>query len=380
MATQPAHLVHGMGTAMEAPTWPAITADEADAAIARFPAAGRLTGLHWHSPRPFSAATLAHTTQGAFLVKRHHRSVRSIAGLAEEHSFIAHLAGAGMSVPEVMATADGATAVTSGAWSYELHRAAPGADLYRDSLSWTPFASHAHAHAAGVALANLHAAARSFTAPARRPQPLVASFTILPAADPIAAAEAYVAARPALAAFLESRPWRRELASLLDALGQGVAALLAGQAPLWTHNDWHPSNLLWASDGSVRTAFDFGLADRTCAVHDIATAIERTAVRWLDLGRGTDDIGDPEAALALLAGYATVAPLGRAALAAIVRVLPLVHLEFALSEIDYFTAVVEDPASAALAWDGYVIGHAAWFRSASGRDFLRALETGAPQQ
>ncbi|RXD06723.1 aminoglycoside phosphotransferase family protein [Sphingomonas sp. UV9] len=380
MATQPAHLVHGMGTAMEAPTWPAITADEADAAIACFPAAGRLTGLHWHSPRPFSAATLAHTTQGAFLVKRHHHSVRSIAGLAEEHAFIAHLAGADMSVPEVMATAAGATAVASGAWSYELHRAAPGADLYRDSLSWTPFASHAHAHAAGVALANLHAAARSFTAPARRPQPLVASFTILPAADPIAAAEAYVAARPALAAFLESRPWRRELASLFDALGQGVAALLAGQAPLWTHNDWHPSNLLWASDGSVRTAFDFGLADRTCAVHDIATAIERTAVRWLDLGQGTDDIGDPEAALALLAGYATVAPLGRAALAAIVRVLPLVHLEFALSEIDYFTAVVEDPASAVLAWDGYVVGHAAWFRSASGRDFLRALETGAPQQ
>ncbi|MEG3166891.1 phosphotransferase [Sphingomonas sp. LB3N6] len=380
MATQPAHLVHGMGTAMEAPTWPAITADEANAVIARFPAAGRLTGLHWHSPRPFSAATLAHTTQGAFLLKRHHRSVRSIEGLAEEHAFIAHLAGAGMSVPEVMATADGATAVTSGAWSYELHRAAPGADLYRNSLSWTPFASHAHAHAAGVALANLHEAARSFSAPARRPQPLVASFTILPAADPLAAAEAYVAARPALAAFLESKPWRRELARLFEALGQGLAPLLAEQTPLWTHNDWHPSNLLWTNGGSVRTAFDFGLADRTCAVHDIATAIERTAVRWLDLGQGTDDIGDPEAALALLAGYATTAPLARADIAAVVRVLPLVHLEFALSEIDYFTAVVEDPASAGLAWDGYVIGHAEWFLSTPGQDFLRAIEAGAHSQ
>lgn len=380
MATQAAHLVHGMGTAMEAPTWPAITADEANAVIARFPAAGRLTGLHWHSPRPFSAATLAHTTQGAFLLKRHHRSVRSIEGLAEEHAFIAHLAGAGMSVPEVMATADGATAVTSGAWSYELHRAAPGADLYRDSLSWTPFASHAHAHAAGVALANLHEAARSFSAPARRPQPLVASFTILPAADPLAAAEAYVAARPALAAFLESKPWRRELARLFEALGQGLAPLLAEQTPLWTHNDWHPSNLLWTNGGSVRTAFDFGLADRTCAVHDIATAIERTAVRWLDLGQGTDDIGDPEAALALLAGYATTAPLGRATIAAVVRLLPLVHLEFALSEIDYFTAVVEDPASAVLAWEGYLIGHAEWFLSDAGRSFLRAIEAGAPPQ
>lgn len=377
MATQPAHLVHGMGTAMEAPTWPAITADEAEAVLARFSGAGRMTGLHWHSPRPFSAATLAHTTQGAFLLKRHHSSVRTVEGLADEHAFIAHLAGKNVSVPEVMTTADGATAVASGAWSYELHRGAPGADLYRDSLSWTPFTSHAHAHAAGVALANVHEAARSFTAPARRPQPLVASFTILPAADPISAAEAYVSARPALAGFLASRPWRRELAHLFEALGQGLAPLLAGQPMLWTHNDWHPSNLLWATDGSVRTVFDFGLADRTCAVHDIATAIERTAVRWLDLGQGTDDIADPDAAVALLAGYATVTPLGRADIAAVVRLLPLVHLEFALSEIDYFTAVVEDPASAALAWDGYLIGHAEWFLSDPGRSFLHAIEAGA---
>ncbi len=362
---------------MESPTWPAITADEAEAVLARFPAAGRMTGLHWHSPRPFSAATLAHTTGGTFLVKRHHRSVRSLEGLAEEHAFIAYLAGKGVSVPEVMTTSDGATAVESGAWSYELHREAPGADLYRDSLSWTPFASYAHAHAAGVALGKLHEAARSFTAPARRPQPLVASFTILPAADPLVAAEAYVTARPALAAFLASRPWRHELAHLFEALGEGLASLLAKQPPLWTHNDWHPSNLLWASDDSVRTVFDFGLADRTSAVHDIATAIERTAVRWLDLGQGTDDIADPEAALALLAGYATVAPLGPANVAAVVRLLPLVHLEFALSEIDYFTAVVEDPASAELAWDGYLIGHAEWFQSASGQNFLRSIEAGA---
>ncbi|KQN30345.1 aminoglycoside phosphotransferase [Sphingomonas sp. Leaf34] len=366
-----------MGTAMEAPTWPAITAEEAAAVIARFPSAGRMTGQHWHSPRPFSAATLVHTTQGAFLLKRHSRGVRTTEGLAEEHAFIAHLAGAGLAVPEVMVTADGATAVASVAWSYELHRAAPGADLYRDSLSWTPFASHAHAHAAGVALATLHEAARSFSAPARRAQPLVASFTILPAADPVAAAETYVAARPALAAFLAPRPWRRELARLFAALGQGLAPLLAGQVSLWTHNDWHPSNLLWGRDGRVETVFDFGLADRTCAVHDIATAIERTALHWLDLGQGTDDIADPDAALALLAGYATVVPLDGEDIAAIIRLLPLVHIEFALSEIDYFTAVVEDEDSAALAWDGYLIGHAAWFLSDPGQGLIRAIEAGA---
>jgi Ser/Thr protein kinase RdoA (MazF antagonist) len=369
------HLVHGMGTTMETPTWPAITIDEAAAVIASFPAVGRLTALHWHSPRPFSAATLVHTTKGAFFLKRHHHSLRSIAGLAEEHAFIAHLASAGVSVPEILSAADGATAIARDEWSYELHREAPGQDLYRNSLSWTPFLSHAHAHAAGVALARLHVAARSFPAPARQLQPLVASFTILPAADPVAAAEAYVAARPAMAAFLAPRPWRRELGQLSVALGDGLPAMLADQVPLWTHNDWHPSNLLWADDGSVRTVFDFGLADRTCAVHDIATAIERTAVQWLKLGQGEDaTIADPDAALALLAGYATIAPLSRSNLATIVRLLPLVHVEFALSEIDYFTGVVADPASAALAWDEYLVGHAAWFRSAPGQDFLRRID------
>jgi Ser/Thr protein kinase RdoA (MazF antagonist) len=364
-----------MGTAMETPTWPAITIDEAAAVVASFPAAGRLTALHWHSPRPFSAATLVHTTKGAFFLKRHHHSLRSIAGLAEEHAFIAHLASAGVSVPEILSAADGATAIARDEWSYELHREAPGQDLYRDSLSWTPFLSHAHAHAAGVALARLHVAARSFPAPARRPQPLVASFTILPAADPVAAAEAYVATRPAMAAFLAPRPWRRELGQLFAVLGEGLPSMLADQVPLWTHNDWHPSNLLWADDGSVRTVFDFGLADRTCAVHDIATAIERSAVQWLKLGQGKDaTIADPDAALALLAGYETIQPLSRSDIATIVRLMPLVHVEFALSEIDYFTEVVADPASAALAWDEYLVGHAAWFRSAPGQDFLRRID------
>jgi hypothetical protein len=32
--------------------------------------------------------------------------------------------------------------------------------------------------------------------------------------------------------------------------------------------------------------FDFGLADRSCAAHDLAIAIERTAFAWLELGGG----------------------------------------------------------------------------------------------
>ena len=362
-----------MGTGMEAPTWPAITSDEAAAVLARFPAAGDMGPLRWHSPRPFSAAVLVDAAGGNFVLKRHHRRVRSPAGLAEEHRFIAHLACA-IAVPEIVPAADGASAVALGEWTYELHRQAPGEDLYRDRPSWTPFLSRAQAHGAGVALARLHAAARGFAAPARAVQPLVASFSILPAADPMAATEAYVAARPALADFLSGRLWQNELTPLFVGPGAGLAARLACEAPLWTHNDWHPSNLLWDRDGGVRTVFDFGLADRTCALHDVAIAIERTAVAWLDLGQGDEARADPDAALALLAGYETIASIDRAGL---VHLLPLVHLEFALSEVDYFAGVVGDRAAAAQAWDAYLLGHATWFRSAPGEDLLRRIAGGA---
>jgi len=374
MADAAHHLVHGMGEALETPSWPAITAAEAEAILVRFPAAGRVLSLNWHSPRPFSAATLFQASRGAFLLKRHHVRLRTPDALAEEHGFIAHLRAAGVPVPDILLSREGAGAVVEGDWSYELHRSAAGADLYRDRASWTPFLSHAHAHAAGAALARLHRAARDYDAPARLPHPLVASFTILPAADPLAAADAYVAARPALAAFLADRPWQAELARLFGALGAGLAERLAGQPSLWTHNDWHPSNLLWADDGTVRTVFDFGLADRSCALHDLATAIERTAIAWLRLGEGQDDgIADAGAARALLAGYRSELPLAAADIETIARLLPLVHVEFALSEVDYFAGVLADRDHAVLAWEGYLIGHADWFLSGAGRDFLRQL-------
>jgi Ser/Thr protein kinase RdoA (MazF antagonist) len=372
-----AHCVHGMGLAMEAPTWPAITLDEAAAVLASFPDASALEALHWHSPRPFSAATLVHTSGGSLLLKRHDRRVRSVAGLAEEHGFIAHLAAAGMPVPDLLRTGEGASAIVRGDWTYELHRQALGEDLYRDRLSWTPFQTGDHARAAGVALAQLHRASEGYDAPARAVQPLVASFSILSAADPMAAAQAYINGRPALAEFLRKRNGCKGLVSLFATLGEGLAPGLARQKPLWTHNDWHPSNLLWSADGGVETVFDFGLADRTCAVHELATAIERTAFAWLELGERRDDhIGDPVAALSLIAGYETLRPLDAVVKEAIVRLLPLVHIEFALSEIDYFAGVVGDADPALLAWEGYLLGHAEWFQSFAGQDFLARLRIG----
>lgn len=368
------HYTHGMGTGLEAPSWPAITREEAEAVLARFPEAGGLQALDWHSPRPFSSAALAHTDRGELFLKRHSARLRSPAGLADEHAFITHLAARGQQVADLLVADTGATALAIGDWTWEIHRKAVGLDLYRDRQSWTPFFTLDHARGAGAALARLHLAARGFDAPARPVQPLVASLSILTAPDPLAAARAYVAARPGLAAYLAGRDWERELAEMFATLGaQDLAPDLAAQAPLWTHNDWHPSNLLWSEAGAVATVLDFGLADRTCALHDLATALERIAVRWLEIG-GDAPIAEPEAALALLSGYDSVLPLTADDRALLARLLPLVHVEFAMSEADYFHGVLGRAQDADLAWDGFLLGHGAWFTGQEGRALLVLIQ------
>jgi len=278
-------------------------------------------------------------------------------------------------VATLLADDTGVTALADGAWVWEVHRQSEGADLYRDRPSWTPFLGPAHAHAAGIALARLHRAAETYTAPVRPAEPLVTSLTILPAGDPLAAADHYIAARPALAAYLADKDWRGALKRLFGAWGLATWGQdLAAQPPLWTHNDWHPSNLLWAADGTVATVLDFGLADRTCALHDLATALERCAVRWLESdGTAGQDLSEIADAEALLAGYASERPLSAADRALLARLLPLVHIEFALSEADYFAGVLGRVRDADLAWHGYLIGHADWFAGPAGQALLAAV-------
>lgn len=366
------HLVHGLGHAEEPAAWPPITLAEAAAVARGFPAAGAIAALTWRSPRPFSAAALISGEAGPLLIKRHHQLVRDAATLQTEHRFALHLAERGVPVPAIMRSAAGASVVTEGEWTYELHAVAAGHDLYRDRPSWTPWLSAGHAHAAGIMLARLHRAAQGFAAPPRDSAPLVASFSIVPARDPLAAAGAYIAARPALARFLADQPWQEQLGAVFAQHHGGLPGLLASQPPLWTHNDWHPSNLTWTDQGEVATVFDFGLATRTCALHDLVTAIERTAIGWLDLAGGTVAT-DPEAALALIAGYRTLCPLDADALIAL---LPLVHIEFALAEVDYFSGLLGNQAAAMQAWQGYALDHAQWFAGDQGRAFLATLAQG----
>jgi len=76
---------------------------------------------------------------------------------------------------------------------------------------------------------------------------------------------------------------------------------------------------------------------------------------------------------ALLDGYEELRPLDGPEASALEAVLPVAHIEYALSEVEYFAAVVRSETNADLAYDDYLVGHARWFEGALGSALLGYL-------
>ena len=371
--------MHGLDGTLVKPDWPPLTDAEVREVLACFPELVPPFRIVSVSPRPFSAASVVLTREARVFVKRHARAVRDAAGLREEHRFLEYLRNRGAAVPEVYRHMRGETAVEVGEWTYEVHEVPAGIDAYEAAISWTPFRGAEHARSAGQAMARLHLAAEGYDAPTRAGRPLVAGFSIYASTDPVAAFTAYVDARPALREYLGERNCREEALQLLAPFHAEVLPLLPLLTPLWTHNDLHPSNLFWSSaesDARVTAAIDFGLCDRTSAVHDLAHAIERSMVDWLAL---VNDPAHPEKVAvhfdhlwALLEGYETVRRLTDAEARSLAPMLALCNAEFALSETDYFVSVLHSKEKAWYACEGYLVLHPRWWRG-EGEKLLDAI-------
>lgn len=375
--------VHGLTNNWAEPDWPFLTVPELDRVLRAFPDARGARAILSYSPRPFSAASTVETARGQVFVKRHHSTVRDLEGLKEEHRLLHHLRERGAKVVRPLSDDTGETAISNPPWTYEVHSIPQGIDLYQKDLSWTPFRSAAQARAAGRALAELHLVLNDFDAPVRKAQPLVSSFTIFAGDNPESALQDYLAARPDLATYLDGSDWPARVREIVFPWHASLRPFLQHLPSMWTHNDFHASNLFWTSDAldaTVDGIVDFGLADRTTAIHDLATAIERNGIRWLELAGAFDDVVHLDHILMLLHGYDEVRPLSEREAEALPKLLPIVHAEFALSEADYFLRVLHSPDRAELAVNGYFLGHAAWFRTENGKRLLDALENWAPNR
>ena len=371
---------HGLDGQLVQPDWPVLRLDEVDQLLRSFPQAQRAERILSYSPRPFSAASIVQTPAGKVFVKRHHHSVRDRHSLLEEHRWLTHLSQRTALVKKPLQDHQGETAITRDVWTYEVHPHGDGRDLYEQAQSWTPFLSSAHARHAGRALAELHRASAGYNAHARNPAPLVTSFQVFAHDDPWPALQKYVEQRPGLYSYLDQRDWLSETQQVFRPLHEKLRLLLPVFQPLWTHNDFHASNLLWSDDSPnahVTDIFDMGLSDRTNAIHDVATAIERNGIEWLQIHDPARDPLHLQQIDQLLQGYEESHSFSREEADALVAVLPLVHAEFALSEVHYFFGVLKSQEKADVAYLEYFLGHARWFGSDRGKQLLDHLHAWA---
>ena len=369
---------HGMGTELVEPEWASLSVAVIQKLLQYYPQFQQVSEIVWHSPRPFSSAAIAVIDGEKRFVKRHATALRDVQGLLEEHGIIQHLRTQGIPTSVIVQGVGGQTAFTIGDWTYEMHEIGAGVDIYQDAVSWSPFTSTAHAFAAGEMLANVHIAAASYTGGKRHVRPLVSDFAIWLSDDPLQATRQFFVGRPGLKTYMGKRNWEQDFQTALFPFYEQFKPYKDGLQPLWTHNDWHASNLLWtdrSEQAQVATVLDFGLGNETFAVYDIATALERNVVEWLEIEDANKDVIHVEAACTFLRGYQSVRPLSQQEKKALVTILPLVHTDFALSEIDYFMRITKKPQDADVAYDVFLIGHAQWFNGVQGQQLLEAIAT-----
>lgn len=379
--------------------WPLIASEEARVALSAFglPINAR---IDWHSERPFSAVARLATEDGQIrFLKRHHYALRDADALETEHRFIAHLAARGHGVALPLSTKDGRTAFVRGEWCYECFPRLNGKDLYRDTMSWEPYRSSAHALEAGRALAAFHEASLGWEAPTRAEKPLVSSLSpFLHTDGPAIGLSEWIEGQPSLLNAIIRYGGLARLIDLVAPLLENARHILANVTPHWGHGDWHGSNLVWRREQGIDTVhapFDFSMADRTSRHFDIAVALERSMIDWLHPisppdhgppvatssayherrtspdttssvtclkpGRGVEYHVQHEHIDAFLQGYGSVYALKQADNAAIAAMLPLAHITFACSEIWYYDTLVNAPDLACATWETYLQDHSLWF-------------------
>ncbi|GAN91426.1 aminoglycoside phospho transferase [Gluconobacter frateurii M-2] len=354
--------------------WPLLTLDEAGYVLERFTLPSVPDTLLWHGQRPFSATALVKLTNGAVLfLKRHDPRLRDQSALMEEHAFMTHLASQGLPVQVPLKDRAGSSVMEENGWTYEVFRPLPGLDLYRDVQSWEPFFCVEQAHTAGRTLAHLHLAAKKYAAPARPDNRLLlSSFQAITHPDLETGLARWRNSQPGLNTVFATPSWKQQLKSLLP-FHNRLKPLLPDIEPLWGHGDWHPSNQFWTSrepSAEICGIFDFGMSDQTCAAYDLAVAIERTAITWL----APNYMVAWDQLTALLTGYQSINSLSPTDRKLVVAFLPLVHVEFALSEVSYYRTLVHDEASATVTYSDYLLGHAHWFAGPDGQALLQWLE------
>jgi Ser/Thr protein kinase RdoA (MazF antagonist) len=358
---------------------------ELAAMLELYPEAGTLRRRVRDSGRPYSAGTLVETTAGRFFLKKRSCSFRPRGDVLWRHRLIAHLTEEGFPTPRIVATAEGETLTERTGFCYELFDAAAGEDRYRDYHSWMPFERREHARSAGEMLARFHRATGRFpldgtTPPGRSPHtPMSARFDLAFAPDLLAAIEERISASSALSQYFSGIRWKNELGSLYLDFHRELRRYLPGVTPAVTHGDWHANNLLFDGEAVV-SVIDFHLADVSFRAYDLAVALDRNGIRWLDILAGEPEAVRYDVLEDLLRGYASIIPISMVEAELLGALLPIHQLDLALSNVEYYLVHEGKRERADWAYGVYLRDHTRHFLTSAGQriiTFVRQAAAGA---
>lgn len=379
-------LGHGMGAEPESKDWPHINEIELSRLKKNYIELDGDLKIIWRSPRPFSSALIVevHSNNGdddnsernLYFIKRSYHSFRKVKDLLEEHEFIRYLQKVGINVPRLVHSLQNTTALQIGNWTYEVHHRADGLDIYADQLSWKPFYYPEHAAKAGELLAKLHNRAEHFlNNEGRSARYLVSNQKLLESDDIVLAIKKRIRSSRDLKSYFADKDIDQKFFDQISHVHQNVKVALQTAPKIWTHNDFHASNLLWSentSKANVSTLIDFGLSDRNSAIYDLAVAIERNFIDWLNLENSQEIYIDQIGLATFIQAY-----LSNIESASNLKFLPdllkIVHLDFAFSELEYFIGITKNLKHADAAYYDWILSHTYWFTSEYGQKFTEYL-------
>lgn len=338
--------------------WPDLTESELSEWLSHFPMAGSFQRVIKPGGRPLASSAVVETTNGVFFVKRRPKSSRTHAGLKAEHAFISHLRESAIATPNVLTTQAGQSFLElPDAW-IEAQESAAGEDLYAGRHTWQPFLNPSHGVALGRMLRQLHTASGSFQAP--NVEDLGAPSGLFVMAERSLRA---IGERPLLRPFLERRPcWLEEL-QVVAPFAEQVGRWLQKAPRVWCHGDPQANNCFWANDG-VASVIDFHLSAPNPPLYDLAVALDRNCLLWLDILAGNDEAVDWSSIEALLMGYG---PMGEEDANILPDLLAICQLDFSIELLEYYWHVEQSPLKATWCWEAYLIGHTAWHAGEAGQ-------------
>lgn len=302
--------------------WPALASDELNDLLAELPSVGAFERIVQVSGRPLSAAALVQASRSLVFVKRHDMRVRPCEDVAQEHALIAHLIHREVKTPRAIGL------MTRGRWVYEIFEAADGEDRYRERHTWSGLLQFEHAQALGRALGRLHRAAED--GPAIR----------------------------------RGSPYQR--------LALEEVNVPEGLPELPLHGDPQANNFFWSGE-DVAAVIDFHLAETGPRLLDLAVALDRNGIFWLQILAGDDTAYDLVGMAGIVEGYRHEVELTRAELAALPELLVRHRIGFARTLGRYYAEIEGSPERAAWCRDVFERAHLAWFDSPPGQKLLRAL-------